>query len=385
MQATQTVQPGSSTSGHIRQWATVIGMIYLLLLAVGMIGSGFKWASGGEESARQLFEFAKNPIMGLVIGTFATALVQSSSTVTSVIVGLVAGGLPVATALPMIMGANIGTTVTNTMVSMGHISKRKEFRRAFSAATIHDFFNLLAVIIFLPLEIYTGFLAKISEVMTGWFYGSTSANLNMSGLDFIKPITKPVVDMVQGFCKVLPGAWGGIALSLIGLACVFISITVLGAVLKKLMVGRAKHMLHRAIGGSPLKSIASGTLVTVAVQSSSTSTSLIVPLAGSGIFKLKEVYPFTLGANIGTCVTALLAAVSITGGAAAQSLQIAFIHLLFNVCAVALIYGFPPLRNIPYRIARVFAQKASRNRSIVFMYVLGVFFILPATLIFITR
>ncbi|CAM3515476.1 Na/Pi symporter [Parendozoicomonas haliclonae] len=384
MQATQTVQTGTTTAGTIRQWATVIAMVYLLLLAVGMIGSGFKWASGGAEGARQLFAFASNPVMGLVIGTFATALIQSSSTVTSVIVGLVAGGLPVATAIPMIMGANIGTTVTNTMVSMGHISKRKEFRRAFSAATIHDFFNLLAVAIFLPMEIATGYLGKVSEAMAGWFYGG-SADMDMSGLDFIKPITKPVVGLFKDMFEILPGIWGGVALALLGLAFVFISIMVLGKVLKKLMVGRAKEVLHKAIGGNPLKSMASGTLVTVAVQSSSTSTSLIVPLAGNGIFKLKEVYPFTLGCNIGTCVTALMAALSVSGAMAEQSLQIAFVHLMFNISATVVIYGIPFLRNIPYLAARTFAQKASRNRSIVFGYVIGVFFILPAALILLTR
>ncbi len=384
MQATQAVQSPASTLGRIRQWATVIGMIYLLLLAVGMIGSGFKWASGGAEGAKQLFSFASDPLMGLVIGTFATALVQSSSTVTTVIVGLVAGGLPVAVAIPMIMGANIGTTVTNTMVSMGHIRKRKEFRRAFSAATIHDFFNLLAVAIFLPLEINTGFLQKASASMAGLFYGG-GANMDMSGLDFIKPITKPIISMFSDLYSMLPGIWGGVVLAITGLAFVFISIAVLGAVLKKLMVGSAKEVLHRAIGGHPLKSMTSGCLITLAVQSSSTSTSLIVPLAGNGIFKLKEVYPFTLGANIGTCITALLAALSISGAMAAQSLQIAFVHLLFNISSVVVIYGIPLLRNIPYRMARVFAQKASRNRSIVFIYVLGVFFILPATLIMLTK
>ena len=384
MQASPTVSSGSQRLRQAQQWAIAIGMVYLLLLAVGMIGSGFKWASGGAEGARQLFSFASNPVMGLVIGTFATALVQSSSTVTSVIVGLVAGGLPVATAIPMIMGSNIGTTVTNTLVSMGHLNKRKEFRRAFSAATIHDFFNLLAVSIFLPLEIYTGYLQKVSSEMASFFFGGDT-NMDMSGFDFIKPITKPVVSMFSDLLSGLPGIWGGVALAALGLFFVFLSISMLGKVLKKLMVGSAKEILHRAIGGHPLKSMASGCLVTIAVQSSSTSTSLIVPLAGNGLFKLKEVYPFTLGANIGTCITALLAALSISGAMAMQSLQIAFVHMLFNISAVVLIYGTPQLRRIPYRIARSFAQKASRNRTIVVVYVLGVFFLLPALLIFLTR
>ncbi|MCP4410943.1 MAG: Na/Pi cotransporter family protein, partial [Gammaproteobacteria bacterium] len=179
----------------ILTWVAISFLIYLILLAVGMIGSGFKWASGGKEGAEQLFAFATNPFMGLIMGTMATALVQSSSTVTSVIVGLVAGGLPVATAIPMVMGANIGTTITNTLVSLGHIRSKEEFRRAFSAATVHDFFNLLGVVIFLPLEMAFGLLEKASLYMANLVYGGES--LSMSGFNFIKPITKPVIGMFK--------------------------------------------------------------------------------------------------------------------------------------------------------------------------------------------
>ena len=366
----------------ILRWLAVILMIYLLLVAVGMIGSGFKWASGGADGARQLFAFASTPIMGLVIGAFATALVQSSSTVTSVIVGLVAGGLPVHTAIPMIMGANLGTTVTNTLVSMGHIGKKKEFRRAFAAATVHDFFNLMAVFIFLPLEVFTGFLSKTSAWLTTYFVGGQS--MSIKGLNFVKPLTKPVISMFKEMYETLPGAGGGIALALTGLALIFLSIIFLGKLLKVLMVGRAKAILHRAIGHGPITGITSGTLMTIAVQSSSTSTSLIVPLAGNGLFKLKEIYPFTLGANIGTCVTALLAATAVEGDHAALALQIALVHLCFNLSAVLLIYGTPFLRVIPMRIARRFAQKASRRKWIIFAYVIGLFFVTPGLLIALT-
>ncbi|CAM3697436.1 Na/Pi symporter [Parendozoicomonas haliclonae] len=374
--------PQQSTAGHLLRWLIVIMMVYLLLVAVAMIGSGFKWASGGAEGAKQIFAFASNPIMGLVMGAFATALVQSSSTVTSVIVGLVAGGLPVATAIPMIMGANLGTTVTNTLVSMGHIGKKKEFRRAFSAATVHDFFNLMAVAIFLPLEIFTGYLSKTSEWLSTHLVGGES--MSMKGFDFIKPLTKPLVTVFKDMFESLPGIWGGVALALLGLAFIFVSIIVLGKMLKVLMVGRAKMILHRAIGHGPITGITSGTLMTIAVQSSSTSTSLIVPLAGNGLFKLKEIYPFTLGANIGTCVTALLAATAVEGTHAIFALQIALVHLVFNVSAVIVIYGIPQLRVIPMITARRFAQMASRRKWIVFAYVAGLFFVLPAALIAIT-
>lgn len=101
-------------------WLMVIGLVYLLITAVGTISAGFKIATGGQ--AKELFAFATNPFLGLIIGTMATALIQSSSTVTSIIVALVAGGLPIAVAVPMIMGANIGTTITNTIVSLGHVA-----------------------------------------------------------------------------------------------------------------------------------------------------------------------------------------------------------------------------------------------------------------------
>ncbi|WP_281647222.1 Na/Pi symporter [Parendozoicomonas sp. Alg238-R29] len=386
MQATQTVQTARINLSDIRQWVTVIGMIYLLLLAVGMIGTGFKWAAGGAEGARELFAFATNPFMGLIIGTMATALVQSSSTVTSIIVGLVGGGLPVSIAIPMILGVNIGTTMTATLVSLGSLGgARKTFRRSFAAATVHGFFNLMAVFIFMPLEMSTGFLEKLSSSMAHFFYGDGSASsMDMGGFDFVKPITKPVVHQIGDMLSFLPENYGGVALALLGLVFVFLSIGILGQTLKVLMVGRAKDLLHKAIGNGPVKSIASGALITVAVQSSSTTTSLIVPLAGSGVFRLKDVYPFTLGANIGTCITALLAATTVSGAMAMQGLQIAFVHLLFNVSAVLLIYCTPQLRAIPFRTARVFAQKASRNKGIVFAYIIGVFFVLPGLLIFVT-
>ncbi len=371
-----------STRQQLLRWFTAVAMIYLLLVAVALIGIGFKWASGGAEGARQLFAFATNPVMGLVIGAFATALVQSSSTITSVLVGLVAGGLPVVTAIPMIMGANLGTTVTNTLVSMGHIGKKKDFRRAFSAATVHDFFNLLAVAIFMPLELMTGYLEKTSGWLAHLFIGGDS--ISMGSLDFIKPLTKPIASQLQRVCEHLPGIWGGITLSIIGLVLIFVSIIVLGKMLKVLMVGRAKQILHRAIGHGPMTSIASGTIMTIAVQSSSTSTSLIIPLAGSGLFKLREIYPFTLGANIGTCITSLLAATAVEGNHAIYALQIALVHLVFNVSAVVLIYGIPFLRTIPMTTARQFALIASRRKWIVFAYVAGLFLLLPAALIAIT-
>ena len=383
MQTSQVSATGRSSSKTYLPWMGVLGLVYILLVAVGMIGDGFKWAAGGAEGAAQLFQFATNPFMGLIIGTMATALVQSSSTVSSIIVGLVAGGLPVEIAIPMIMGTNIGTTMTATLVSLGSLGKRKAFRRSFAAATVHGFFNVMSVMIFLPLEMMTGFLGKTSEYLAQLTYGGGSTD--MGSLNFIKPLTKPVIKLFVDLFDALPGNTGGIALAVTGLVLIFVSISYLGKILKKLMVGRAKDLMHKAIGHGPMSSITSGTLITFLVQSSSTSTSLVIPLVGSGVFRVKEIYPFTLGANIGTCITALLAATTLSGSHAIAGLQIALVHMLFNVVGVVFIFGIPFLRRIPYNAARRFAQIASRHKSLVVAYVLGVFFILPGLLILVTK
>ena len=369
--------PQAVSGNRWPQWLAVLGLIYVLICAVSMIGSGFKAATGGQ--AQELFSFASNPYVGLVIGIVATALIQSSSTVTSLIVGMVAGGLPVGIAIPMIMGSNVGTTVTNTLVSLGHVRDKSEFRRAFSAATVHDFFNLIAVAIFLPLEIMFGLLERVSAWLTTLLVGADS--YSMSDMNFMKALTKPFVNLVDGATGMLPGAMAGAAMVVIGLVLTFVAITYTGKLLKVLMVGKAKEVLHSAIGRGPVAGIASGALVTTFVQSSSTTTSLMVPLAGSGTFSLRQIYPFMLGANIGTTVTALLAATAVGGAVASSALQIALVHLMFNVFAVVVIFGLPFLRELPLQGAEWLADIAAEKKIFAAIWMLGVFIVLPLLLI----
>ena len=371
-----------SQASSLLPWLSVLFFVYMLLVAIGMIGDGFKWAAGSPEAAANLFTFASNPFTGLVIGLIATIMVQSSSTTSSIIVGLVAGGLPVSIAIPMILGTNIGTSTTATLVSLANLGKRKSFRRSFTAATAHGLFNVIAVAIFLPLEMMTGILGKLSESLAHTISGGSGASLG--GLDFIKPAVKPVVGLFTDVFSMMPGNSGGIALTVAGLVLTFVSIAYLGKILKTLMVGRAKHLLHKAIGNGPVSGISSGILTTFLVQSSTTSTSLVIPLVGAGIFKPKEIYPFTLGANIGTTITALLAATTLSGPTAIFGLQIALVHLLFNVMAVVFIYGNPMTRMIPFNLSRRFAMVASRNKAYVLLYVAGVFFVFPGLMILVT-
>ncbi|MCW4351779.1 Na/Pi symporter [Hoyosella sp. YIM 151337] len=377
--------PLGASAQKFANWLGVAAGIYVLITAVSLIGGGFKAATGDQ--AGQLFQFASNPFIALMIGVLATAATQSSSTTTSITVGLVAGGLPLEIAIPVLMGANIGTTLTNTLVSLGMVRDRDGFKRAFAAATVHDFFNLIAVAIFLPLELMFGLLARSSA----WLADQTSGTDGgifatvFGGIGaFVKAVTTPGADAVKWSTSALPDPWYGIALIVIGIALILFVISFIGKLLKVLMVGRAADVLHTAIGRGPLTGIGSGAIVTVMVQSSSTTTSLAIPLAGSGQFSLRQIYPFTIGANVGTTVTALIAAFGFTGIEASLALQAAYVHLLFNLFATVVIFGLPFLRNVPIRGATWLAQLATDNKLYAAAWVLGVFVVIPLVLILLT-
>ena len=359
-------------------WIGISVLVYLLMVGVGVIGAGFKWFSGGPQGAEMLFSFATNPIVGVMVGTLATALVQSSSTVTSVIVALVAGGMPVEIAVPMVMGANMGTTITNTIVSLGNIGESKAFHRSFSAATVHDFFNFYAILIFLPIEIMFHPLQRMAGVMSHWFLDGGSASI--SSLNVLAMVIKPVVAFLQGLFESMPGTIDAIVFTAFGVGLVFFSVLYMSKILRAVMTVRAKSLLDKALGKGIFVGILAGAVITLIVQSSSTTTSLLVPLAGAGVLSLRQIFPFTLGANIGTTVTALLAATAVVGGNKIFALQIGLVHFLFNFSGVLLFVLVPWLYNLPIRSAEWLGTLTERNRGYAFGYLFGVFFIIPGSI-----
>jgi sodium-dependent phosphate cotransporter len=235
-------------------WLGVLALVFLLLVGVATIGDGFKWISGGADGAQAIFAFADNPVVGVVLGTLATALVQSSSTVTSVIVGLVAGGVPVEIAVPMIMGANMGTTITNTIVSLGNFRDRSAFKKSFAAATVHDFFNLYSIVIFLPVEAVFHPLEKSAALLAGYMSGGAEASIG--GLNVVAMATKPFSPCGRlGVCK--PALHDrGLADHCPGYRMVMASVLYLGKLLRAVMTGRAKGLIDTAIGRGPVTGIA---------------------------------------------------------------------------------------------------------------------------------
>ncbi len=349
----------------------LLTLLFAFFIGLDLMGLSFKLF--GKGFAEALIERTSNPFVGLFVGILATTLVQSSSTTTSMTVALVAGGaLTIEGAIPIIMGANIGTSVTNTLVSLAHVSRREEFQRAFAGATVHDFFNWLAVLILLPLELLTGYLERTSGFLESLFENAGGIKLLNPLKELVRPVSETIV------------SWSGesaVLVLVIGIGVLIASLKFLVDLLKVLMTGRAERTLHSTIFRSPWSAIAAGVVITVMVQSSSITTSIMVPLVGAGVVTLRQVFPFTIGANVGTTVTAMLAALS-TGNPAAVTVAIS--HLIFNVTGGLLIYVPPFMRAIPLYLAESLGRIACQNRILAGVYILVAFFGLPLLMLVLT-
>ncbi len=382
-------------------------------------------------------ELAHNPFLGLMVGVLVTSVAQSSSATTSMVVALAAGGMfgsdmgdAVRITVPIIMGANIGTSVTNILVSIGHIGQPAEFRRAFAAAMVHDFFNVLSVCVFLPLQIATDFLGKLATFAGSMF----EAGGGIKAASPLKMLIKPQVHIIEGFfdhhivCKTVLAfgiAYGALSLfrlmvkaivtgrhpnrTTLALAATaaaiyallekfghilaskqvallilagFLLFGALAAIVgqsRRLVQSRFEILFHRYIFRSKWASIITGALLTAIVQSSSVTTSIVVPLAGAGILATSQIYFYTLGANLGTTVTAILAALS-TANPTAVAVSMA--HLLFNIMGISVFF---PLSKVPITLAEKFAEASMKRRWLPFAFVLTLFFALPLSLIMIFK
>lgn len=345
---------------------TVIITIYLFLLAIKLLGHSFKLF--GKEFAEAMLQTTSNPFTGLIIGIVATSLIQSSSTTTSIVVGLVAGGVVnLENAIPIIMGANIGTTVTNTLVSLGHVGHKAEFKRAFAAGVVHDFFNICAVLVLFPLEIKFHFIQKTALLLDHSFEGVGG----MKMFNPLKVILNPVIDVIDSLMSNIP--YNDIILMIVSLVAMFSALGLLIKTIRSLVVDKLEIIINKYLFKNDFLGMVWGSVMTFIVQSSSVTTSLIVPLAGAGIVSLRKVFPYTMGANIGTTGTAVLAALA-TGNPVAVTA--AFAHLVFNIFGIVIFY---PLKFIPIRLAEMASEYVSQSKRnlITFLMLYSLIYFVP--------
>ena len=364
---------GSVRSRNLLRIAVVVIALYGFLVGVSLIEGGI--TALGEGFKQGLLDSVTNPLGGLAAGVLATVLVQSSSVSTATIVALVgAGTVPVDLAVPMIMGANIGTTITNTLASLASLRRPDEFRGAFAAATMHDFFNLLAVVLLLPLELLTGLISRSAVWLTG-LLRTTEVGVAPPPSP-VKAALGWVADPIEGLVlEGLPAFLSGPILLVLGLGLILTGLVAVTRNMRELVAESVKNAMNRLVGrGGGVVGIGVGLLITVAVQSSSITTAILVPLVAAGVLTINNAYPITLGANIGTTLTALLASLAVVFP---EGLTIALVHLLFNLVAIVVLYPVPAVRRLPIRAARLLAETALRHRSLAMAYVLGVFIVLP--------
>ncbi len=331
------------------------------------MGEGFELL--GEGFSESLLGTISDPVSGFFIGILVTTIVQSSSCTTSILVAMCASGtMPVSMAIPAVMGANIGTTVTNMVVSFGHATRKDEFRRAISVASVHDFFNVLAAVILLPIEIFFHPLEKIAGRMTSSFVG-------VGGLNFTSPL-KYVIDPVRNwlihvFSIFIPKDMLGIFAIILAFILLFSSLKVIVDSMRRFASEKADTLVNKYLFKAAPVAFLLGLGLTAFVQSSSITTSLIIPFAGAGILTVEKAFPYTLGTNAGTTVTAILASLA-TGSPA--GVMIAFVHLMFNITGICIVY---PMRKIPITLSKKLAKIAAEKKRIAIFYVIITFYIIP--------
>jgi len=348
--------------------------LYLFLVGIGGMGYSFKLF--GKEFSKKILEATDSVFVGLFIGILATTIVQSSSTTTSVIIGMVAAeAIGVRSAIFMVMGANIGTTVTAKLVSLGHITRKAEFRRAFAASSVHDTFNLITVSLLFPLE----YFFRIIEHAATWM---GSIFVDFTGItkpeNYLKKITKPSIEGLADLLDKVP--W---LVLLVSIIITFIMLWAIVKLLQSLVLQKLESFFDTYLFRNTATAFIVGIFLTVAVQSSSITTSLIVPLAGAGVLRLQQIFPFTIGANLGTTITGLLAALAVAGQPdidpklVLAGATVAFAHFLFNASGAIIFLPFKRVREIPVLFAERLAEFCLRNRAIPITIIVLVFYIIP--------
>ncbi|XP_060103276.1 sodium-dependent phosphate transport protein 2B [Heteronotia binoei] len=444
----------------IGKFILLLGLLYFFVCSLDVLSSAFQLVGG--KAAGDIFKdnsVLSNPVAGLVIGVLVTVMVQSSSTSSSIIVSMVASSLlEVQLAIPIIMGANIGTSVTNTVVALMQAGDRNEFRRAFAGATVHDFFNWLSVFVLLPIEVASGYLYRLTSVIVESFHLESGE----SAPELLKVITDPLTKLIIQLDKAVISAiatgdesasnrslvktwcdpqtspiaentaaplpenctspdlcwidgnstwtlknssnaeystkcnhiFAGttlhdsavgvilLALSLLVLCtCLVLIVKLLNSVLRGQVASVIKKTLNTDfpfpfswLTGYLAMLVGAG--MTFIVQSSSVFTSAITPLVGIGVISIERAYPLTLGSNLGTTTTAILAALASPGSTLKYSLQIALCHFFFNISGIVLWYPIPFMR-LPICLAKGLGDVTAKYRWFAIFYLLLCFLLIP--------
>lgn len=259
---------------------TMIGGLALFLYGMHVMGAGLEKVSGGKLE-RILEKLTSNPLKAVLLGAGVTAVIQSSSATTVMVVGFVNSGImKLSQAIGIIMGANVGTTVTSWLLSLGGIEGDSLFIRLLKPSSFSPVLALIGIIFVMSAK--NDKKKDIGEILLGFA-------VLMFGMDTMSGAVKPLADVPE-FTNIL--------------------------------------MMFQ----NPVMGVLVGALLTAVIQSSSASVGILQALSVTGAFTYGSVIPIIMGQNIGTCVTAMLSSI----GANKNAKRTAFVHLYFNVIGTVL-------------------------------------------------
>lgn len=271
---------------------TMIGGLALFLYGMSVMGAGLEKVSGGKLE-RLLEKLTSNRLKAVLLGAGVTAVIQSSSATTVMVIGFVNSGMmKLSQAIGIIMGANVGTTITSWILSLTGISSDSVLINMFKPSAFSPVLALIGI--FLYMSGKDSKKKDIGEIFLGFA-------ILMFGMQTMSDTVKPLADIPE-FTNIL------------------------------------------TMFSNPILGVIVGALLTAVIQSSSASVGILQALSVTGAFTYGSVIPIIMGQNIGTCVTAMLSSV----GASKNAKRTAFVHLYFNIIGACLFmvvyYGINAIR-----------------------------------------
>ena len=258
-----------------------IGGLALFLYGMNVMGDGLSKLSGGKLE-RILEKLTSTPLKGVLLGAGVTAIIQSSSATTVMVVGFVNSGImKLGQAISIIMGANIGTTITAWILSLSGLEGDGVIVQLFKPANFAPVLALIGVILLMFIK---GQKKKdIGTILVGFA-------VLMTGMESMSGSVKPLQG-VEGF--------------------------------RNIMI---------SFGDNPFLGVMAGAIFTAIIQSSSASVGILQAFCRTGVLKFSAAMPIIMGQNIGTCITAMLSAI----GAKKNAKRAAVVHLSFNIIGTIL-------------------------------------------------
>lgn len=352
---------------------TKISFIFLVIFVVFALSLeilGFALEKSVSSYIKQLVTNVTNPFIGFCFGVLATAILQSSSTITSLAVVLVATNtITLQNAIPIVFGSNIGTTFTCLVLSFSHFDKKSEFERGMTAALLHNLFNIICAMIFFSIEFSLSGFSRISLLLGQQLKVIMGGGFN----SVVNPFTYLITPLESALDKIHP-----IGLLIASFCLVYTSLRAIVWFFSHQLQAYESKFFDSAKESNKYKTFLSGLSSTAIVHSSSTTTAFMIPLAATKKISLNTAFNFIIGANLGTTLTALSGSLS----KSETSISVAIVHVMFNFLGFIIFFYITPLNRFIQKLASSMARFFEKNRIYFVAYIVVIFFLIPFVLIY---